>query len=135
MTAEATEPVGYQSALEKTLGLRSVVLFGLAYMAPIIVLGIFGVIAVKSNGGSGGSYLLATIAMLFTALSYGLMAKHFPISGSVLAAALACNRAFARAAGFSKADEIALVFCGSKKSLASGAPMAAALFPAAAAGC
>lgn len=82
MTAEATEPVGYQSALEKTLGLRSVVLFGLAYMAPIIVLGIFGVIAVKSNGGSGGSYLLATIAMLFTALSYGLMAKHFPISGS-----------------------------------------------------
>ena len=52
----------------------------------------------------------------------------------VLAAALAGTRAFARAAGFAKADEIALVFCGSKKSLASGAPMAAALFPAAAAG-
>jgi putrescine importer len=82
MTTDATEPAGYQSALEKTLGLRSVVLFGLAYMAPIIVLGIFGVIAVKSNGGSGGSYLLATVAMLFTALSYGLMAKHFPVAGS-----------------------------------------------------
>ncbi len=52
----------------------------------------------------------------------------------VLAAALACTRAAARAAGFSKPDEIALVFCGSKKSLASGAPMAAALFPAASAG-
>lgn len=82
MTTDATEPAGYQSALERTLGLRSVVLFGLAYMAPIIVLGIFGVIAVKSNGGSGGSYLLATVAMLFTALSYGLMAKHFPVAGS-----------------------------------------------------
>ncbi|MDT5081494.1 MAG: putrescine importer [Mycobacterium sp.] len=82
MTSEATAPGGYQSALEKTLGLRGVVLFGLAYMAPIIVLGIFGVIAVKSNGGSAGSYLLATVAMLFTALSYGLMAKHYPIAGS-----------------------------------------------------
>jgi putrescine importer len=82
MTTEATEPAGYTSALEKTLGLRSVILFGLAYMAPIIVLGIFGVIAEASDGGSAGSYLLATVAMLFTALSYGLMAKHFPVAGS-----------------------------------------------------
>lgn len=82
MTTEATEPAKYQSALEKSLGLRGVVMFGLAYMAPIIVLGTFGVIAVKSHGGSGGSYLLATVAMLFTALSYGIMAKHFPVAGS-----------------------------------------------------
>ena len=33
----------------------------------------------------------------------------------------------ARVLGFSKQDEIAIVFCGSKKSLASGAPIAAAL--------
>ena len=64
------------------LHLRSLVLFGLAYMTPIIVLGIFGVIATLSNGGSAGSYLLATVAMLFTALSYGLMARHFPVAGS-----------------------------------------------------
>src|SRR5258708_20865732 len=51
-------------------------------MTPIIVLGIFGVIAELSDGGSAGSYLLATVAMLFTALSYGLMAKHFPVAGS-----------------------------------------------------
>ena len=68
--------------LQKTLRLRSVVLFGLAYMTPIIVLGIFGVIAEKSAGGSAGSYLLATVAMLFTALSYGLMARHYPVAGS-----------------------------------------------------
>ena len=76
------EPVGYTSPLEKTLHLRSLVLFGLAYTAPLIVLGTFGVIAVASNGGSAGSYLLATVAMLFTALSYGILAKHFPIAGS-----------------------------------------------------
>ena len=52
----------------------------------------------------------------------------------ILGAALVSTRALARAQGFSKADEVALVFCGSKKSLASGAPMAAALFPAATAG-
>jgi amino acid transporter len=82
MKAESTEPAAYTSPLEKTLGLRSVTLFGLAYTAPIIILGTFGVIAEASDGGSAGSYLLATVAMLFTALSYGLMAKHFPVAGS-----------------------------------------------------
>lgn len=53
---------------------------------------------------------------------------------ALLAAVLAITALAARAFGFSKPDEIAIVFCGSKKSLASGAPMAAALFPPAAAG-
>jgi sodium/bile acid cotransporter 7 len=35
----------------------------------------------------------------------------------------------ARSLRFATPDEIAIVFCGSKKSLASGAPMAAALLP------
>lgn len=52
----------------------------------------------------------------------------------LLAAILAITVFAARFLGFDKADEIAIVFCGSKKSLASGAPMAAAIFPAAAAG-
>jgi amino acid transporter len=72
----------HHGTLQKQLGLRSLVLFGLAYMTPIIVLGIFGVIATLSNGGSAGSYLIATVAMMFTALSYGLMAKRFPVAGS-----------------------------------------------------
>jgi sodium/bile acid cotransporter 7 len=52
----------------------------------------------------------------------------------LLALVLAATAFAARAFGFSKADEIAIVFCGSKKSLASGAPMAGVLFPAATAG-
>ncbi len=40
----------------------------------------------------------------------------------------------ARRLGFSREDEIAIVFCGSKKSLASGVPMAKVLFPSAAVG-
>lgn len=40
----------------------------------------------------------------------------------------------ARLAGLARADEIALFFCGSKKSLVSGVPMASVLFPGPAAG-
>ncbi|ACS85696.1 bile acid:sodium symporter family protein [Musicola paradisiaca] len=40
----------------------------------------------------------------------------------------------ARKLGFDTADEITIVFCGSKKSLANGIPMANVLFPAAAVG-
>jgi sodium/bile acid cotransporter 7 len=52
----------------------------------------------------------------------------------LLALVLAATWAAARAFGFNREDEIAIVFCGSKKSLASGAPMAGVLFPAATAG-
>ncbi|MEO3935055.1 APC family permease [Micrococcaceae bacterium Sec7.4] len=68
--------------MKKSLGLTSVVLFGLAYMGPLIVIGVFGVIAVASEGAAAGSMFLATAAILFTALSYGKMAKHYPVSGS-----------------------------------------------------
>jgi sodium/bile acid cotransporter 7 len=36
--------------------------------------------------------------------------------------------------GFSREDRITILFCGSKKSLASGLPMASVLFPAASVG-
>ena len=36
--------------------------------------------------------------------------------------------------GLSRADEITVIFCGSKKTLASGVPMANVLFPAASVG-
>jgi len=49
----------------------------------------------------------------------------------LLAVVMVAARVIARRLGFSKADEIAIVFCGSKKSLASGVPMAGVLFPAA----
>ena len=46
----------------------------------------------------------------------------------LLALALATTTWAARRMGFSKEDEITIVFCGSKKSLASGVPMAKVLF-------
>ena len=52
----------------------------------------------------------------------------------LLGAVLGITGLAARVLGFTKEDEIAIVFCGSKKSLASGAPMAAAIFSPAVAG-
>jgi sodium/bile acid cotransporter 7 len=40
----------------------------------------------------------------------------------------------AKRLGFVRADQITILFCGSKKSLASGVPMAGVLFPAATVG-
>jgi putrescine importer len=68
--------------LTRSLTLRSVVLFGLAYMAPLIVLGTFGVVATTTNGVVPTAYLLALAAMLFTAYSYGRMATAYPVAGS-----------------------------------------------------
>jgi len=52
----------------------------------------------------------------------------------VLFVALAINLGASRLFGFSRADEIVVLFCGSKKSLANGVPMANILFPASAVG-
>ena len=49
----------------------------------------------------------------------------------LLAIVIAVNVVVARKCGFNKADEITIVFCGSKKSLANGIPMANILFPTA----
>ncbi|WP_420023943.1 bile acid:sodium symporter family protein (plasmid) [Cereibacter azotoformans] len=49
----------------------------------------------------------------------------------LLASALGISLMVSRKLGFGREDEIAIVFCGSKKSLASGVPMANAIFPAA----
>ena len=50
------------------------------------------------------------------------------ISLLLLALVLGISTFVSRRLGFSKEDEIAIVFCGSKKSLASGVPMAKVLF-------
>ncbi|MFD0047575.1 APC family permease [Pseudarthrobacter scleromae] len=70
------------TTLTRTLKLPSLVLFGLAYLTPIIVLGIFGIIAETTGGAAPAAYLVALVAMLFTAHSYGRMAVAHPVAGS-----------------------------------------------------
>jgi sodium/bile acid cotransporter 7 len=56
------------------------------------------------------------------------------VNAALLALVLVITTALSRRLQFSKEDEITIVFCGSKKSLASGLPMASVLFPAATVG-
>ena len=72
----------HNPTLVRTLGLGSVVLFGLAYMTPLIVLGIFGIIAEATAGATPSAYVVALVAMIFTAWSYGRMAIAYPVAGS-----------------------------------------------------
>lgn len=80
-----TQPAPAHPAPTRHLGLSALVLFGLAYLAPLIVLGTFGVVAQASHGATAASYLLALAAMLFTAASYGRMAAIHPVAGSAYA--------------------------------------------------
>ena len=84
-----------------------------------------------------GSILLVVYAAFSDAVSGGLWSRMGALDlirltlvcGLLLALVLGLTLAAARAARLSTPDEITLVFCGSKKSLASGVPMAGVLFP------
>ncbi|WP_246009435.1 APC family permease [Brevibacillus fluminis] len=68
--------------LQRSLTLLPAVLFGLAFMSLGTVFSTFGIASVESHGMIVGSYILALVVMLFTAYSYGQMAKAYPISGA-----------------------------------------------------
>lgn len=70
------------ASLKQSLGLGSVVLFGLAYLTPMIVLGTWGPMAVTSQGTAATAYLLAGATVLLTAASYGVMSRLYPVAGS-----------------------------------------------------
>lgn len=68
--------------LKRVLKLRDLVLYGIILIQPTAPLPIFGVIADKANGHVVTTILLAMVAMLFTAMSYGQMARAYPSAGS-----------------------------------------------------
>ncbi|MCX7512708.1 bile acid:sodium symporter family protein [Frateuria hangzhouensis] len=70
----------------------------------------------------------AVVAGLWRATAPLALASTLAVGALLLALALLCTGLAGRLFGFSRADRITLVFCGSKKSLASGVPMAKILF-------
>jgi putrescine importer len=73
------------------------VLFGLAYMVPLTVWTTYGVVTTKTHGFLSSAYVVTTVAMLFTAYSYGRMVVVHPVAGSAYTYA---SRAFGRSFGF-----------------------------------
>ena len=68
--------------LKRTLKLRHLVFIGLAYMAPLAVFDMFGIVAEETDGHVPLAYLVVIVAVLFTAFSYSRMVRFFPIAGS-----------------------------------------------------
>ena len=81
-----------------------------------------------------GAISAATVSGAWSQLPASSLLVLAAVDAALLAAMLALTTFAARRLGFSHADEIAIVFCGSKKSLVTGIPMANALFAGPAAG-
>jgi len=70
------------NTLKRTMKLHHLVIFGVAFLTPMIAYTIYGSISTTSHGVESGAVCFAVIAMMFTALSYGHMAKAYPAAGS-----------------------------------------------------
>jgi putrescine importer len=86
-----------EHTFKPVLSLFALVLFGLAFVGPTAPYTFFGVGSVKSHGHFAMVYLIAMLAISFTAVSYGRMAAAFPEAGSTYAYA---SRAIHPVAGY-----------------------------------
>ncbi|KAF1024090.1 MAG: hypothetical protein GAK30_00110 [Paracidovorax wautersii] len=80
------------------------------------------------------AFSAAVVEGLWHQVSWAELGGLLVVAALLLAVALGTTVWSARRLGFSTEDEITAVFCGSKKSLASGVPMANVLFSASAVG-
>lgn len=79
----AVENFGYKQELKRSLSLADLVVYGMIFMIPIAPFGVYGYVNQEAPGMVPLAYIIGMVAMLFTALSYGNMARAFPIAGSV----------------------------------------------------
>jgi putrescine importer len=85
--AQSTQPNPAQSQaspvrLARALGLWNLIIIGMVIIQPTAPMGIYGVISNKAQGHVVTTILIAMVAMLFTAISYGRMARVYPSAGS-----------------------------------------------------
>lgn len=80
------------------------------------------------------AFSAAVLNGIWTKLSVGDFAVICLVDLGMLALIMIVATLLGRAFRFGRAEEIAILFCGSKKSLASGVPMASVLLPAASVG-
>ncbi len=80
------------------------------------------------------AFSAAVLGGIWSRVSGTQLAGLLALCAVILAAILAATFLVGRALGFSIEDRITIIFCGSKKSLVTGVPMAKVLFPPAVAG-
>jgi amino acid transporter len=80
----ATPPTNPSDAprLRRVLGLWDLILYGMIVIQPTAPMPVYGVMSQRAHGHAVTTVLIAMVAMLFTAVSYGRMARAYPSAGS-----------------------------------------------------
>jgi len=68
--------------LRRALGLWDLILYGMIVIQPTAPMPVYGVMTQRAHGHAVTTVLIAMVAMLFTAISYGRMARAYPSAGS-----------------------------------------------------
>jgi putrescine importer len=80
IAAEATSSSAPR--LRRTLTLTDLILYGVIVIQPVAPMSSFGVLSNRGQGHVVTAILIAMVAMLFTGISYGRMARAYPSAGS-----------------------------------------------------
>jgi putrescine importer len=68
--------------LRRTLGLWDLILYGMIVIQPTAPMPVYGIMSQRAHGHAVTTVLIAMVAMLFTAIGYGRMARAYPSAGS-----------------------------------------------------
>src|SRR5213082_4289263 len=82
MPAQSPAAANQPATLKRALGLRDLLLYGIIIVQPTAPMPSFGVVSAEARGHVVTAILIAMVAMLFTAISYGRMARAYPSAGS-----------------------------------------------------
>src|SRR3989440_4975620 len=82
MASPSTSTTSSAPRLRRTLTLWDLILYGVIVIQPVAPMSVFGVLSARGHGHVVTTILIAMVAMLFTAISYGRMARVYPSAGS-----------------------------------------------------
>jgi len=80
--ADTLQSTGTAPHLKRSLKLGHLIVYGIIIIQPTAPMGIYGVVSNEARGHVVTTILIAMVAMLFTAVSYGRMARVYPSAGS-----------------------------------------------------
>jgi amino acid transporter len=82
MSSASTSARGEKPKLRRALSLWDLVIYGIILIQPTAPMPLFGIVSQEARGHVVTALLIAMCAMLFTAISYGRMARAYPSAGS-----------------------------------------------------
>lgn len=82
MSTAPTSNVPGSIGLRRALSLWDLILYGMIVIQPTAPMPVYGVMSQRAHGHAVTTVLIAMVAMLFTAIAYGRMARAYPSAGS-----------------------------------------------------